>query len=73
VAGVNPALRKEIAKTLKELQKQDKTILLIEHDLNFTLGLSDTAIVLEEGKVIAQGKPSQIRKNKKVLEAYLGE
>lgn len=73
VAGVNPKLRKEIAEILKKLRKNGETVLLIEHDMNFTLGLADKVIVMDEGKVIAEGKPTQIRKNKKVLEAYLGD
>jgi len=73
VAGVNPALRKEIASLLLNLKKQDETILLIEHDMNFTLRIADEVIVMDEGKVIARGKPREIRKNNKVLESYLGE
>jgi ABC-type branched-subunit amino acid transport system ATPase component len=41
--------------------------------MNFTLKIAEHIIVLDEGKVIAQGTPKQIQKNKKVLEAYLGE
>ena len=41
--------------------------------MNFVLNLADEVIVMDEGKVIAQGKPSQIKNNKKVLEAYLGD
>jgi branched-chain amino acid transport system ATP-binding protein/neutral amino acid transport system ATP-binding protein len=73
VAGVNPRLRKIIAKVLLKLKKEGKTILLIEHDMNFALSLADEVIVMDEGKVIAKGKPKEIKKNPKVLEAYLGE
>jgi len=73
VAGVTPALRKEIALVLLNLKKQGETILLIEHDMNFTLGIADEVIVMDEGKVIARGKPEDIKNNKKVLESYLGE
>jgi ABC-type branched-subunit amino acid transport system ATPase component len=73
VAGVTPKLKEELAIILKKLQKQKETILLIEHDMNFTLKIAEHIIVLDEGKVIAQGTPKQIQKNKKVLEAYLGE
>lgn len=72
-AGVNPRLRKEISKLLINLKKRGDTILFIEHDLNFTLKIADEIIVLDEGKIIAQGKSNDIKKNKKVLEAYLGE
>lgn len=73
VAGVNPKLRKKISEILLGLKKQGATILLIEHDMNFVLNLADEVIVLDEGKVIAKGTPKQIKNNKKVLEAYLGE
>ena len=46
---------------------------IIEHDMNFVLNLADEVIVMDEGKVIAQGKPDAIKRNKKVLEAYLGD
>lgn len=73
VAGVTPQLREEIAHLLRSLQQQGETILLIEHDMNFTLNIADWVIVLDEGRVIAEGKPEAIRKNPKVLEAYLGK
>ena len=73
VAGVNPRLRKIIANVLLKLKKEGKTILLIEHDMNFALSLADEVIVMDEGKVIAKGKPKEIKNNPKVLEAYLGE
>ncbi|MBU4360578.1 ABC transporter ATP-binding protein [Patescibacteria group bacterium] len=72
VAGVNPKLRQKIADILVKLKKQGETILLIEHDMNFTLKISDWVIVMDEGKVIAEAKPEEIRNNPKVLEAYLG-
>ena len=73
VAGVTPKLRKKISEVLLNLKKQSVTILLIEHDMTFALNLADEVIVMNEGKVIAQGKPSLIKKNKKALEAYLGD
>ncbi|MDP7116325.1 MAG: ABC transporter ATP-binding protein [Candidatus Woesearchaeota archaeon] len=73
VAGVNPRLRKEIKAILRTLKKKGETILLIEHDMNFVMDLADDVYVLDEGRVIAQGKPKVIQKNKKVLDAYLGE
>ncbi|MDP1695268.1 MAG: ATP-binding cassette domain-containing protein, partial [Candidatus Woesearchaeota archaeon] len=73
VAGVNPLIRKEIKAILKQLKKQGETIFVIEHDMNFVMDIADHVIVMDAGKVIAEGKPKQIQKNKKVLEAYLGE
>lgn len=73
VAGVNPFLRKEISSLLLSLKKQGETILLIEHDMNFTLAIANEVIVMDEGKVIASGNPIKIKNNPQVLEAYLGE
>ncbi len=73
VAGVTPSIRKEISAILKGLRKKEETVLLIEHDMNFVMGLADYIFVLDEGKVIAEGKPKEIQSNKKVLEAYLGD
>jgi len=56
VAGINPKLRKDIKKILRNLQKNGETILLIEHDMNFVMDLADYIFVLDQGKVIAQGK-----------------
>lgn len=72
VAGVNPKIRSDIASSLFEMKEKGETILLIEHDMAFTLELADDIIVMDAGKVIAIGKPNEIRNNKLVLEAYLG-
>jgi len=73
VAGVNPLIRQDIKHILKTLKKQGETIFVIEHDMNFVMDIADHIIVMDYGKVIAEGKPKEIQKNKKVLEAYLGE
>lgn len=72
VAGVNPRIKDKIADILLELKKKGETILLIEHDMAFTLHVADFVVVMDAGKVIAQGKPEEIKSNPKVLEAYLG-
>lgn len=72
-AGVNPKIRQELKSILRNLRKEGRTILLIEHDMDFVMDLSDTVIVLNEGKVLKIGKPKDVVKDKKVLEAYLGK
>ena len=72
-AGVNPQIRQELKSILRNLRKEGKTILLIEHDMDFVMDISNTVIVLNEGRVLKTGKPKEIVKDKKVLEAYLGK
>ncbi len=72
-AGVNPEVRHELKDILKNLRKKGSTILLIEHDMDFVMGISDNVIVLNQGKVLKEGKPKDVVKDKKVLEAYLGK
>ncbi len=72
-AGVNPLVRRELKNILINIKKQGKTVFLIEHDMDFVMDISDEVIVLNYGKLLKIGKPSQIVKDKEVLEAYLGE
>jgi len=72
-AGVNPKIRHELKSILKNLRKEGKTVFLIEHDMDFVMDISDVVIVLNEGKVLKIGKPKDVVKDKKVLEAYLGK
>lgn len=72
-AGVAPKIRNELKSILKKLKKEGRTVLLIEHDMGFVMDASDTIIVLNEGKVLKSGKPKEIVKDKRVLEAYLGK
>jgi branched-chain amino acid transport system ATP-binding protein len=73
-AGMNPQETQQLMELTQWIrQKFDLTILLIEHDMSLVMGVCERIYVLDYGQVIAQGKPEEIRNNKKVIEAYLGE
>ena len=72
-AGVNPKIRQELKKILRELQTNGHSILLIEHDMEFVMSLSDEVIVMAEGTVLTRGTPEEVQTNKQVLEVYLGK
>lgn len=72
-AGVNPKIRQELKSILRNLKKEGKTVLLIEHDMDFVMDISDEIVVLNGGKVLKTGKPKDIARDKRVLEAYLGK
>jgi branched-chain amino acid transport system ATP-binding protein len=72
-AGMNPKESEELRQFILELKKQGYTILLIEHDMNVVMNLSDYIYVVDYGKKIAEGLPQEIQGNKQVAAAYLGE
>jgi branched-chain amino acid transport system ATP-binding protein len=71
-AGVNPTMLNKIRDLLIELKNEGKTILFIEHNMEFVMNLADQIIVLDYGKEIACGSPKIIKNNKQVINAYLG-
>ena len=73
-SGLNDSETEALAGLLKRLQsEQDLSLLVVEHDMNFVLPLSDEVYVLDFGRVIAQDTPDAIRRNEAVRAAYLGE
>lgn len=72
-SGVNPKMIQWLAEHIKSLrQSHQVTFVVVEHNLKFILGISDSLYVLNAGQVIAQGTPSEIQNNPDVVEAYLG-
>ncbi len=72
-AGMNPQETHELDRLIREISNDGQSILLIEHDMKLVMSLSDRIFVMDYGKKIAQGKPSEIRSNPAVIKAYLGE
>lgn len=73
-AGMNPQETKELMEMIRWLRDHfHLSILLIEHDMGLVMGVCQRIYVLEYGLCIASGTPDEIRRNKRVIEAYLGE
>ncbi len=72
VAGLNMTETQEIARLIKEIRSRGVSVLLVEHDMNLVMGVSDKVVVLNYGSKIAEGNPLEIQRDEKVLAAYLG-
>jgi len=70
--GINPLLIAQLGERIRELNGRGVTFLVVEHNMEFVMGLCDVVWVMERGTVIAHGEPEQVRRDPRVLDAYLG-
>jgi branched-chain amino acid transport system ATP-binding protein len=72
VAGVNPTRIREVEDVLRTLNASGETFLIVEHNVEFITNLCGNVIVLDQGRKLAEGAATDVHKDPRVLEAYLG-
>ena len=72
VSGMNASETARLYAAARHLRERGITILLVEHDMPMVMGVSDRVVVLNYGRIIAEGSPSEIQNNPDVIAAYLG-
>mgnify|MGYP005761872883 FL=1 len=73
MAGLNPTESEQVIELVRNIRENGATIVIIEHVMKAIMNLSDRIYVLNQGKLIATGTPSEITQNSEVIKSYLGE
>jgi neutral amino acid transport system ATP-binding protein len=74
MAGINPTLGARLLEHIQMLRREmGVTFLFVEHDMEVVMNHSDVVVVMAEGRVIAEGEPREVRRDKRVIDAYLGD
>jgi ABC-type branched-subunit amino acid transport system ATPase component len=72
MAGVNPSLSDEIIEMIERMKRNGLTVLIVEHDIDMIMDISDTVIGMHQGRVLTSGSPEAVQHDDDLLEAYLG-
>jgi neutral amino acid transport system ATP-binding protein len=72
MAGVNPALTQSLLNHIRQVRDAGTTVLFVEHDMDMVRDISDWVIVMSQGRVIAEGPPTDVMGDEAVIDAYLG-